>query len=410
MKTILSSILLAALAAAQNVPHYTVTDLGTLGGTYSYAYGVNSAGWVSGGAAIKAQTDGLGQTAFLWYGPGQMVNLGTLGGANSSAGGPNAAGEVVIGSETFQKDPNGEDFCAFGTHLQCLPVIWKNGVMNVLPILKGGNNGNPFGLNNAGEVVGFSENGTRDATCASSTPSQVLRFQAVVWKKNGKITELAPLKGDTVAFGFGINDNGQAVGGSGLCSNTELPPMPAAPHAVLWAKDGTATDLGNLGVANAVASSINNLGEVVGAGESPKDGNTYAFLWTSATGMQQLPSFPGAVLTVAPCCNVINNRSEITGFSCDVMFNCRAVLWHGKTIYDLNSLIPAGSPWYLINSNAMNDAGEIIGYGMINGNLHAFLASPTTGLYEPPTVTLPAVLPEHIRTQLRQRLPFARTR
>src|ERR1022692_4898253 len=53
MKTILTSIaagsLLAALAAAQT-PRYTITDLGTLpGGTYSYAYGMNSAGWVTGG-------------------------------------------------------------------------------------------------------------------------------------------------------------------------------------------------------------------------------------------------------------------------------------------------------------------------------------------------------------------------
>ena len=405
MKTILISILFGALAEAQPAPRYTVTDLGTLGGTYSYGYGINSAGWVAGGSALKSQTDGLGQVAFIWYGAGPLINLGTLGGANSAADGPNASGEVVIGSETAQKDPNGEDFCAYGTHLQCLGVVWKNGVMSVLPNLKGGNNANPFGLNNRGDVVGFAENGVRDSTCA--TPFQVQRFEAVLWR-NGQIKQLAPLPGDTVAFAFGNNDNGQVIGGSGLCANTSLPPAPGAPHAVLWESDGTPVNLGSLGGTFAVASSINNLGEAAGGAESPKDGNIHPFLWTRADGMQELPVFPGAALTVPPCCNTINNRGEIVGFSCDSMFNCRAVLWHGKTLLDMNALIPPDSPWYLINANGISDAGEIVGYGMINGDLHAFVATPASGLYEP-AVTLPAVLPEHVRKELRRRLPFARS-
>jgi len=43
---------------------------------------------------------------------------------------------------------------------------------------------------------------------------------------------------------------------------------------------------------------------------------------------------------------------------------------------DLNTLIPAGSPWYLQQATSINDAGEIAGYGTINGNVHAFLAKP----------------------------------
>ena len=86
--------LLAALATAQPLPRYTVKDLGTLGGSYSYAWGVNNAGVVAGGAATPTQTGGVFQTAFLFSG-GRMHNLGTLGGAscpdcNSEAGGPNS--------------------------------------------------------------------------------------------------------------------------------------------------------------------------------------------------------------------------------------------------------------------------------------------------------------------------------
>src|SRR5579863_1413092 len=107
-------------ASAQPLPRYTVIDLGTLGGGYSFAYGVNNAGVVAGGSATPTQSGGLNQTAFLWRG-GAMINLGTLGGAacpdcNSEAGGPNGGGEAALISETSQADPNGEDFCAFGNH------------------------------------------------------------------------------------------------------------------------------------------------------------------------------------------------------------------------------------------------------------------------------------------------------
>jgi len=43
---------------------------------------------------------------------------------------------------------------------------------------------------------------------------------------------------------------------------------------------------------------------------------------------------------------------------------------------DLNDLIPAGSPWYLQNVGSINDAGEIVGFGLLNGEVHAFLATP----------------------------------
>jgi hypothetical protein len=46
---------------------------------------------------------------------------------------------------------------------------------------------------------------------------------------------------------------------------------------------------------------------------------------------------------------------------------------------DLNHFIPAGSPWYLQAALSINAAGEIAGYGLIHGNVHAFLATPSQG-------------------------------
>src|ERR1035438_1824479 len=98
----------AAQAQTRESKHYTVIDLGTLGGTYSDAYGINDAGVVSGGAATPSQTNGLAQTAFLWFN-GNMKNLGTLDGSkcpqcSSEAGGPNAENVSALLSETALTD------------------------------------------------------------------------------------------------------------------------------------------------------------------------------------------------------------------------------------------------------------------------------------------------------------------
>jgi len=48
-------------------------------------------------------------------------------------------------------------------------------------------------------------------------------------------------------------------------------------------------------------------------------------------------------------------------------------------MYDLNTLIPANSGWVLIAASHINDAGQIVGVGLLNGNLHGFLLTPSAG-------------------------------
>src|SRR5262249_14009979 len=321
MKTILTSIaagsLLAALAVAQPQPRYTVIDLGAQGGAYSFGFGINTAGDVAGAAATPAQTDGFAATAALCSKRKDNMALTTLGvlgpplfaacpTCNSAAAGVSASGEVAIDSEIEALDPHGEDFGQFDppnpTHRVTRGSIWRNGVMTALPNLPGGNNANVFWINNLGQISGVAENGIIDPSCSNVTPFQVQRFQPVIWGPNGEIERvLSPLvsKGDNVAYAFTINDIGQAVGNSGLCSTTGLPPFAVgnttAAHAVLWEKDGSAIDLGGLGSGFNGASSVNNRGEVVGVTQSPKDGALHAFLWTRQTGMRDYGAFPGSV-------------------------------------------------------------------------------------------------------------------
>jgi probable HAF family extracellular repeat protein len=407
MKTILTSIaagiLLAALASGQQQPRYRVIDLGTLGGTYSVGFGINNKGDVAGQAATLAQTDGFAATAFLWTKQKGTSNLGVFGPplfpacptCSSDAAAVGANGEVAGGSEIATLDPNGEDFGQFNppnpTHRVMRGSIWRNGVMTVLPNLLGGNNANVFWMNNLGQISGVGENGTFDASCSTVTPFQVYRFQPVIWGPNGEIQRvLSPLvsKGDTVAYAFTINDHGQTVGNSGLCSTVGLPPSSVgnstAAHAVLWESDDSVPhDLGSLGGAFNGASSINNRGEVVGVAQSPIDGTVHAFLWTRQTGMLDYGAFPGAVATVVGCCHTNNDRGEIVGFSIepDNPYFGRALIWQGTEPKDLNAFVPDLGPFVqLTGAFSINDAGEIVCQGVTNtGELHACLAVPHNG-------------------------------
>src|SRR5580698_328017 len=206
----------AAQTPGSESPQYTVTDLGVLGkGNNATSNDMNSIGWVAGQSNLVPNGP---QHSFLWYGAGPLVDIGTLGGPNSGAGGPNLYGEAAVESELATKDPDNEDFCAFGTHLECRGAIWRYGKLAALARLPGGRNSNAFGVNNLGQVIGWSENGVRDSTCSKGTPSQVFRYEAVKWDWNGQAHELQPLPGDTVAFAMGLNDLGQAVGSSGTCA------------------------------------------------------------------------------------------------------------------------------------------------------------------------------------------------
>ena len=155
----LSAWLLAALAlpltiAAQDtqqpaLTQYTVTDLGTLsGGNFSQPFFINRYGLVSGSSSLA---DGS-QHATLWL-DGLMGDIGApgLGGPNSIAFGDNERFQSAGEAETSTPDPNGEDFCGFGTHLTCLPFLWQDGKMVQLPTL-GGNNGAANAISNRGKV------------------------------------------------------------------------------------------------------------------------------------------------------------------------------------------------------------------------------------------------------------------
>jgi probable HAF family extracellular repeat protein len=237
----------AQSAVAAEVQHrasgYHVAALGSLGGTASAGNSINDLGWVAGASNLA----GDGTThASLWI-FGFQLDLGTLGGPNSAVLWPvkNNRGLISGVAETADLDPLGESWSCSAffptvTHHTCRGFVWERGVMRKLPTLGGGNSF-ATGTNNRGQTVGWAENTVHDPTC--NLP-QVLQFRAVIWGPGrDQIQELPPLADDTVSAATAINDRGQVVGISGICSNAVG--GFSARHAVLW-ENGTVTNLGTL--------------------------------------------------------------------------------------------------------------------------------------------------------------------
>lgn len=374
----------AAPPRSTRLPRYTVTDLGTLGGTLGFAMGINDQGWVDGFSSLP---DG-DQHAFLWHN-GVMTDLGTTGGPNSGVGfwgeKPNHAGLVAVTGETSTLDPNNEQFCsgfnsffyAPATPYQCRPFVWQDGALTPLPTF-GGNNGAANQINDRGQVVGTAETPNVDPTC-SAPGTQVLQLYPALWQR-GMIYQLPVLPGDDAGAVDTINDHGQAAGSSVASCNG------SPSHAVLWQGgplNGTARGqadvipLGSLGGPDAQydeATDINNQGQVVGFSSVP--GNTYfhGFYWDPHTGIRDLGTLPGDYYSIAVR---INDRSQVVGFYCDQTGTvCRAALWRNRVATDLNTLT-SDPPLFLVEAFGINSRGDIVGLGMTaTGDMHAFLARP----------------------------------
>jgi probable HAF family extracellular repeat protein len=254
--------------------------------------------------------------------------------------------------------------------------------MNPLPTL-GGANGVANCINNRGQAVGWAETTISDVGCAVS------RFEPVVWEYGGAARQLTisvPGSSDTYGLAAAINDNGQIVGASGICGPFNPGPQSylVENHALLWDRDGSVRDLGNLGGSGGLAGNhacaLNNRGQVVGHSELTHDpmGPFHGFLWTDATGMKDLGTLTGDFASLAVG---INDAGEAVGASIGSGFSSfTAVLWGSGGITDINKLVTVNPrELHLLAAYSINSSGEITGLGVAADGLHGFLAKPNSG-------------------------------
>jgi probable HAF family extracellular repeat protein len=351
-----------------------LTDLGTLPGGYSStAYWINDRALIIGGSQnglIDPITGLPEQIAVLWERDGEIINLGTLGGSFSFANAMNNRGHVVGIALNTVPDPY--SFLGLGTETHAF--VWRDGFMEDLGTL-GGPDSWGSAVNENGKVVGWAyinsmPNQSNGDTCAPNVPTQ----DPFLWE-DGRMIDLGTFGGTcgvvgsfaNAGSGGAINSRGQVVGSSNLAGNQTH-------HAFLW-DQGSLTDLGTLGGDNAEAYWINDAGDIVGRADVPgPQQHHHGFRWRNGV-MADLGVPAGQSCSTAID---INARSQIildTGI-CGVGGGPGS-LWEDGILYDLNALIPRDSGFFIGDVNFINDRGEIAVTGVLpNGDQHDLLLIP----------------------------------
>jgi probable HAF family extracellular repeat protein len=314
---------------------YSMSDLGTLGGTYTGGYGINRAGQVVG--ASYTAKDAL-LRPFL-YGKGGMIDLGTLGGIIGYGYGVDNTGRVTGFSDT------GNVHHAF---------LYSNGNMVDLGTL-GGSESAGYGINTIGQITG-----------SSSTANNAAQHAFLY--SYGSMIDLGTF-GGADSYGYSINDIGQVVGTAADSYGTY--------HAFLY-RNGSMTDIGSLGGGYGEANGINSSGQITGisltAGRA-----LHAFLYSSGA-MKDLGTLGGANSAGL----AINSGGQVVGYSLTANSAQHAFVYSKSVMKDLNSLIEPGGALIqhvtLTEATAINDSGWIVAEGIDSrtGDNYAYLLKPVS--------------------------------
>jgi probable HAF family extracellular repeat protein len=324
-----------------------VTDLGTLGGSESFASAINDRGQIVG----ISRTAGDQDTHMFLYDGDSLIDLSATynigsGAYASSANAINRAGEIA------------------GTMPSGDAMLLRQGVVTDLG-RAGASYSIALGINNAGQAVGyyaspefalhaFVYDGDRLTDLGPAGPEALSVATAI--NRSGTITghatstfripshafiysgdvmrDITPF-GSVESYGEGINDRGDVVGEYLTSDGTAF-------HAFLYS-DGAFTDIAASNSPETVAYGINNHGQVVGT------------TWAPYTGV------------------CLNDRTG-ESYPC-TKYKPHAFVYEKGRLTDLNSLIQPGSGWELAWAFAINNKGQVVGWGLVNGKFRAFVVS-----------------------------------
>ena len=351
-------------------PYDTMTDLGTLGGDYSYPYDVSDTGAVIVGEAHDPSNSS--QRAFRWTPENGMENLGTLGGSWSYARAVSGDGSTIIGysdtgsssARAFRWTEAGgmQDLGTLGGNYSYAYAVNTDGNVVVgYSYISGNSYHHAFRWTNGGGMqdLGTLGGGWSYATDVSGNGDVVVGeshlsggdYHAFRWTTSGGIQDLGTLGGN-YSYARAVSRDGSTVAGySYLTGNPNH-------HAFRWTADGGMQDLGTLGGNWSYAEDTSNDGSVViGYAETASSGYSHAFRWTGAGGMQDLGTLGG---NYSYAREVSGDGKVVAGYAYLPGDNYHhAFRWtEDDGMIDLGTL---GGNWSYV-TGLSNDGGTIVGY------------------------------------------------
>jgi probable HAF family extracellular repeat protein len=325
----LASLVAASSLAAQPAP----IDLGTLGGAWSRAAGINNRQQVVGTSTLSGSTE---SRAFLWE-DGVMHDLG---GRFSNAAAINDRGQIVGAAY----DPNSNTVQA---------MLWEDGRATSLATLAGAFDCRAVDINNRGVIVGFCTVPVLDG----------LYVQALMVRWiDGAIEQLTTVESDT--FPIALNDAGVVIG------YTFSPPR-TDPFEFVW-RDGVLSRADQLTGTAFAPFAINKHGALAGYGPGGPTQILQAFVWDGRT-TTALAGLPESFATLA---YGLNDHGDVVGTSVGGIGRNFPVVWTRKGIVVLGT-VPAN----YITPVAINDRGDVIADAALTADgsvTHALLWLRTT--------------------------------
>lgn len=306
---------------------YDVADLGVLADTdASVATDLNNHGVVVGYASrsgLFPQTK-----AFQYDANTGLQDLGTLGGNNAGAVAINDHGQITGWAHDandkqrgFRHDPGQGmvDLGGLGTNAGVYPAD-----ININGDVVGGSYYNGMG-------VGFiytDANGMEINTPATTTASRSTR----AINDQGDVAVFSSARSWITGTGGGfIDDNYPTALNNSQVATGSSDPFGRTGELFRHSAGNGSELLGTLAGGHTIGHDVNELGTIVGEGDL-SNGSSHALVYTDADGM-----------------------------------------------IDLNHLVSPDVGWELISASAINDAGQIVGTGLINGAQRAVLLSPFSG-------------------------------
>lgn len=343
--------------AAADVPRtqpqlqYTVIDLGGFA-----ANAITNSGHIVGSKFFGTDRHGA-----LWPSTqSTAIDLGTLPGFTTSmALDINPRGEIVGLAPNL-------DFS------DVRPLFWASSQSAPieLPGLPVDLVGEAFHINPHGQIVGI--------FFALGGPVQ----RAVFWpNSNAAPVYLRDLSDQFPhSFASSINPSGNIIGHGCDADFVEC-------HVAFWANSAStpvalASPGGeflytDIGLVNGFSPGLNNAGSMVGYAYNSDFSETRAVFWASN-------SSPAVILSTTDefsngTAEGISDKGQIVGEAFNSDFSdLHAFMWPSATSQgiDLNTLLPPDLGWELVVARGINNRGEIVGAGFLNGTLHAYALIP----------------------------------